>query len=51
MEKPGILIPDLYFYNIKKITNHKLNTQENQRHYYYYYYYFGLGPARPMWLG
>jgi len=29
VEKSGILIPDLYFHNIKN-TNHKLNTRENQ---------------------
>jgi hypothetical protein len=35
-KKLGILIPDLYFYNIKKITNHKLNTRENQRYYLFF---------------
>jgi hypothetical protein len=36
VEKPGILIPDLYFHNIK-ITNHKLNTRENQRYYLFFW--------------
>jgi hypothetical protein len=44
-KKLGILIPDLYFYNIKKITNHKLNTRENQRYYLFFLGWVQLGPC------
>jgi len=44
VEKPGILIPDLYFHNIK-ITNHKLNTRENQRYYLFFLGWVQLSPC------
>jgi len=51
-EKPGILIPDLYFHNIKKKQNHKINTREKQRCYSFFFWagsssahVAGLNPA------
>jgi hypothetical protein len=57
--KPGILIPDLYPYNIKIQTNIDQNTVKYFKKITYLIFIFLLGPARPMrrgwtpkaWLG
>jgi hypothetical protein len=53
LRKPGILIPDLYLYNIKIQTNINQNAVKNIRKNHKFFekifgICFGLGPARPM---
>ena len=63
--KPGILIPDLYLYNIKIQTDIDQSTviklQKNHKffeiifeeffYFIYIYIFLGLDPAGPTWLG
>jgi hypothetical protein len=55
-QKLGILIPDLYIYNIKIQIDIDQNAVKNIRENHKFLkknleFFFGLGPARPMWLG
>jgi len=55
-QKLGILIPDLYIYNIKIQIDIDQNTvkkytRKSQIFLKKIRIFFGLGPARPMWLG
>ena len=55
--KPGILIPDLYFYGVKIQINIKQNLVEKytitifQKKKFSKFFFFGLGRTRPVILG
>jgi len=58
LRKPGILILDLYLYNIKIQTGIDQNAVKKfaknhifKKIIFEELNFFGLGPARPIWLG
>jgi hypothetical protein len=56
--KPGILIPDVYFYDVKIQINIKQNLVKNTRKSYKFskiffknFFWTGLDPAHSFWIG